>query len=66
MLYSLVITLCAISAPDRCDTYEQPLDQLSLNPSMAFIQAQGYLANWLQDHPGQRLQRWHLEPGRKT
>jgi len=65
MLYSLIITLCAINAPDKCEVHEQMLDQLSPSPSMAFVEAQGYLAQWLQQYPDLKLQRWRLEPGHK-
>ena len=64
MLYSLVISVCMISAPTDCRSYEQPVTDLSSNPSTAFIQAQGLVAQWLEKHPGFKLARWHLEPGR--
>lgn len=63
MIYSLIFTLCAINAPDKCDVYEQELNELSPNPGMAFVEAQGYLAKWLEDHPDLKLQTWRLEPG---
>ena len=40
MLYSLVISVCMISTPTDCRSYEQPVTELSSNPSTAFIQAQ--------------------------
>ena len=64
MLYSLVISVCLISAPTDCRSYEQPVTELSSNPSTAFIQAQALVAQWLEKHPGFKLARWRLEPGR--
>jgi hypothetical protein len=64
MLYSLVISVCMVSAPTDCRSYEQPVTELSANPSTAFIQAQSLVAQWLEKHPGVRLSRWRLEPGR--
>jgi hypothetical protein len=64
MLYSLVISVCMISTPTDCRSYEQPVTDLSSNPSIAFIQAQSLVAQWLEKHPGVKLARWRLEPGR--
>ena len=49
---------------DNCRSYEQPVTELSSNPSTAFIQAQSLVAQWLEKHPGFKLARWRLEPGR--
>jgi len=53
-----------VSAPTDCRSYEQPVTELSSNPSTAFIQAQTLVAQWMEKHPGFRLARWRLEPGR--
>ena len=37
MLYALVISVCLIADPDDCRTYEQPVIELSANPSSAFV-----------------------------
>ncbi|TXH36778.1 MAG: hypothetical protein E6Q98_09990 [Rhodospirillaceae bacterium] len=63
MLYSLIITICAINAPAHCQVYEQPMEHASATPNMAFVEAQGILAQWLEQHPGYKLQHWRLEPG---
>lgn len=64
MLYSLVISVCMVSTPTDCRIYEQPVTELSANPSTAFIQAQSLVAQWMDKHPGFKLARWRLEPGR--
>lgn len=64
MIYSLMISVCMLSAPSDCRSYEQPVTELSANPSMAFIQAQTLVAQWMEKHPGFRLSNWRLEPGR--
>ena len=63
MVYSLIITICALSAPDKCQLYEQTVTELSPSPSMAFVEAQAILAQWMEQHPGFKLQRWRLKPG---
>ena len=47
MLYALVISVCLIADPDDCRTYEQPVIELSANPSTAFVQAQALVAKWM-------------------
>ena len=64
MLYALVISVCLIADPDNCRTYEQPVIELSANPSTAFVQAQALVAKWMDAHPGFKLVRWRLKPGR--
>jgi hypothetical protein len=64
MLYSLVISVCMVSTPTDCRVYEQPVTELSANPSTAFIQAQTLVAQWMDKHPGFKLDTWRLEPGR--
>lgn len=64
MLYSLLITVCIAATPTDCRVYEQPVTELSANPSTAFIQAQSLVAQWMEKHPGFKLDRWRLEPGR--
>lgn len=64
MLYTLLITVCLAGAPADCRDYEQPVTELSANPSTAFIQAQTLVAQWMEKHPGFKLNRWRLAPGR--
>jgi hypothetical protein len=64
MLYSLFISVCMIATPTDCRVYEQPVTELSANPSTAFIQAQALVAQWMDKHPGFTLDTWRLEPGR--
>jgi hypothetical protein len=64
MLYTLLITVCLAGAPSDCRDYEQPVTEMSANPSMAFVQAQALVAQWMEKHPGFELSRWRLEPGR--
>jgi hypothetical protein len=64
MLYSLIISVCMVGTPTDCRVYEQPVTELSANPSTAFIQAQALVAQWMDKHPGFKLARWRLEPGR--
>jgi hypothetical protein len=64
MIYSIIISVCALSVPGECRVYEQPVTELSPNPVMAFVQAQTLVAQWSEQHPGLAIRNWHLEPGR--
>ena len=64
MLYSLIISVCMGAAPAECQVYEQPVTELSANPSTAYMQAQALVAEWMNKHPGLMVDRWRLEPGR--
>lgn len=64
MLYSLIISVCMGGAPSDCQVYEQPVTELSANPSTAFIRAQALVAQWMDKHPGLTVDSWRLEPGR--
>jgi hypothetical protein len=62
--YTLVIGACFIAAPATCSEYERPVTGLSVKPSAAFVQAQARVTEWTQKHPGFRLKRRLLLPGR--
>jgi hypothetical protein len=64
MIYSILISVCLIAQPADCRTYEQPATELSANPGTAFVQAQGLVARWLDQHPSFQLSKWRLLPGR--
>jgi hypothetical protein len=64
MLYALVISVCLIADPDDCRVYEQPVIELSANPSSAFVQEQALVAQWIDQHPNFKLVGWRLRPGR--
>jgi hypothetical protein len=64
MLYALVISICLIADPGDCRVYEQPVTELSANPSTAFVQAQALVARWMDQHPSFKLVSWRLRPGR--
>jgi hypothetical protein len=64
MLYTIVLVVCLGGASDRCEVREQIAHDLAAHPSMAFVQAQGLVAQWLEEHPGYSVQRWSLRPGR--
>ena len=66
MLYVLVISVCLIADPDDCRVYEQPVTELSANPSMAFVQAQALVAKWIDQHPHFSLVGWRLKRGREA
>jgi hypothetical protein len=59
----IVLTVCALSAPDHCeDQHLQFAAQMSLN--QCAMTAQPYIAQWINDHPEWIAMRWHCEYGR--
>jgi hypothetical protein len=64
MLYALIISVCLIAHPEDCRTYEQPVTDLSANPSMAFVEAQCLVAKWMEPRPYFKLVSFRLRPGR--
>ncbi|HEY3144705.1 MAG TPA: hypothetical protein VGJ75_00070 [Dongiaceae bacterium] len=64
MLYALIISVCLIADPDDCRVYEQPVIELSANPSSAYVQGQALVAQWIDQHPKLKLVGWRLRPGR--
>ena len=53
----LIMTVCSLSAPDNCG--EARL-QFTSDESMmqCMMQAQPYIAQWAEEHPGSRVARW--------
>jgi hypothetical protein len=64
MIYSILITICLATAPTDCRTYEQPMPPLPAHPAARFVEAQVYVAQWMEQHPAFRLKAWRIEPGR--
>jgi hypothetical protein len=64
MFYSAIVTICSLAVPTDCLRYEVQLPELSPNPSAAFIEAQGYVAQWMLNHPRYRFEAMTLQPGR--
>lgn len=63
MIYTLAITLCLATAPDDCEHYRQPFTAKSVLPTYAYVEAQEFLAHWMQSHPGMVLQSWRMIEG---
>ena len=52
---SLTLTVCLLTAPDRCETREAALFEIVTACLMA---AQSEAARWIGDHPAYRLAAW--------
>ena len=70
MLYTIVIVACFSTATipagvlTDCRTYEQPATELSMLPTVAYIQAQTLVAQWGAKHPTRKVKSFTLLPGR--
>ena len=64
MVYTIVLIVCLVGGPQSCEEREQIAHGLAAHPSMAFIQAQTLVAQWLDEHPGLVVRRRSLKPGR--
>jgi hypothetical protein len=61
-LIEIVLTVCALWAPDHCeDQHLQVGTQISLN--QCAMAAQPYIAQWIIHHPKWMAVRWHCEYG---
>ena len=52
---SLTLTVCLLTAPDRCETREAALFEIVTACLMA---AQSEAARWIGDHPAYKLAAW--------
>ena len=66
MMYSILIVACLQAAPTDCRTYDQPVSGLSPIPTIAYVQAQALVAEWLAKHPAFKLRSFTLESGRSA
>jgi hypothetical protein len=59
-MIEVVMTVCALSQPSQCE--EQHL-QFAWQGSVAHcvMNAQPYLAQWINEHPKWSVARWHCE-----
>jgi len=53
----LIMTICSLSSPDQCDEARM---QFSADESLmqCMMQAQPYLAQYIDEHPDKRVARW--------
>ena len=53
----LIMTVCSLSTPENCGearlqfTYDESMMQ-------CMVQAQPYIAQWSEEHPGNRVEKW--------
>lgn len=52
----LILTVCSLASPDRCDEARLPFTDVTLMTCMT--QGQIAAAEYIDQHPGLRLTRW--------
>jgi hypothetical protein len=57
-LVDLVLLACALANPGACREYHL-MFQTAGSLRSCMMQAQPYLAQWVDDHPNFRVARWH-------
>jgi hypothetical protein len=57
-LIDLVVLACALVSPGACHEYHL-LFQSAGSLRTCTMHAQPYLAEWIEEHPGLRVARWH-------
>ena len=57
-LIDLVVLACTLVSPGECREYHLLL-QSADSLRACTMQAQPYLAQWIGEHPGLRVARWH-------
>lgn len=68
-LVDLILLACTLADPSSCREYHLML-QSSGSLEQCAMQAEPYLAQWVEAHPGERVARWRCawpdEEDRKT
>jgi hypothetical protein len=61
-LIEVVVTVCALTLPDRCKDQHLPFSaDMPLNQCV--VQAQPYIAQWINEHPKWVAVRWRCKYG---
>ena len=59
-LIELIVTVCALSASSQCEDFSFPAD-MSLHQCV--MNAQPYIAQWINEHPKWVVVRWRCDYG---
>ncbi|HXV31247.1 MAG TPA: hypothetical protein VD840_13025 [Sinorhizobium sp.] len=59
-LVTLVMTVCLVSAPDRCREESLQLDEPS-SLTQCMFQSVMYIARWSEQHPTLRVKKWQCK-----
>jgi hypothetical protein len=63
-LIEIVLTVCALSLPDQCeDKHLQFAAGMSMSLTQCVMNAQPYIAQWINEHPKWLAVRWRCEYG---
>jgi hypothetical protein len=63
-LIEIVLTVCALSLPDQCeDQHLQFAPGTSMSLKQCVMNAQPYVAQWINEHPKWLAVRWWCEYG---
>jgi len=53
----LIMTVCSLSDPNRCGEARMQFSS-EVTPMQCLMQAQPYMAQWVEEHPGRRVASW--------
>ncbi|WP_018237755.1 hypothetical protein [Ensifer sp. BR816] len=57
---TLVLTVCLVSAPDRCREETLQLQDIA-SLTQCMFQSVMYIAAWSQEHPALRVKKWRCK-----
>ncbi|THK33613.1 hypothetical protein EHS39_35150 [Ensifer sp. MPMI2T] len=60
-LVTLVMTVCLVSAPERCREESLQLQELG-SVTQCMFQSVAYIAQWSQQHPALLVKKWRCKP----
>lgn len=61
MLVEIILVVCLLASPDRCEEQRPPIDRLSLVGCLS--DGQLIAIEWLNEHPKWRLAGWRCRIG---
>ena len=60
-MMDLIVTVCSLLNPAACQDQHLLFDSQNGSLRTCVMQAQPYLAQWIGEHPGLRIIRYHCE-----
>ena len=59
-MIELIFVVCLTTAPATCE--ERAMQFTDVNLTTCSLGAQPQLAQWIEEHPGWRIERWTCQP----
>lgn len=60
-LLDLIVLVCSLTNPTACEEQHILFDAQGGTPRTCALHAPPYMAQWIGEHPGVRIMRWHCD-----